>query len=106
MSKARERSWTATQVGAFTSVGDLEAAILAYVAETNADPKPFVWTKTADEILDSVRRFCQRTTDASKRQETSNSEPVNLSIGMGRIPFGLLAGYRARRHGRHGERDA
>ncbi len=50
--------------GAFTSVGDLEAAIHAYIAETNADPKPFVWTKTADEILASVARFCQRTSNS------------------------------------------
>ncbi len=50
--------------GAFASVGDLEAAILAYVAETNADPKPFVWTKTADDILASVARFCQRTSNS------------------------------------------
>ena len=47
--------------GAFTSVQDLERAILAYVAETNADPKPFTWTKTADDVLGSVARFCQRT---------------------------------------------
>jgi len=50
--------------GAFTSVADLEAAILAYIAETNADPKPFVWTKTADDILASVARFCQRTSNS------------------------------------------
>lgn len=50
--------------GAFTSTGDLEAAILAYIAETNAHPKPFVWTKTADEILASVARFCQRTSNS------------------------------------------
>jgi transposase len=48
------------QRGAFTSTGDLEAAIRAYIAETNADPKPFVWTKTADQVLTSVARFCQR----------------------------------------------
>ena len=50
--------------GAFTSVQDLERAILAYVAETNADPKPFVWTKTADDILASVARFCKRTSNS------------------------------------------
>ena len=33
-----------------------------------------VWTKSADDILDSVRRFCQRTADVSKRQKTSNSD--------------------------------
>jgi transposase len=47
--------------GAFTGTQDLEAAILAYIAETNAHPKPFMWTKTADDILASVARFCQRT---------------------------------------------
>ncbi len=50
--------------GAFTSAADLEQAILAYIAETNADPKPFVWTKTADDILASVARFCQRTSNS------------------------------------------
>jgi transposase len=50
--------------GAFTSTADLEAAILAYIAETNADPKPFVWTKAADDILASVARFCLRTSNS------------------------------------------
>ena len=31
---------------------------------TNEQPKPFVWTKTADEILASVARFCRRTSDS------------------------------------------
>src|ERR687889_290870 len=50
--------------GAFTSTGELEEAILGYIAETNANPKPFVWTKTADDILASVARFCQRTSNS------------------------------------------
>ena len=50
--------------GAFTSTVVLEAAINAYIAENNADPKPFVWTKTADDILASVARFCQRTSNS------------------------------------------
>jgi len=50
--------------GAFTGLQDLERAILAYVAETNACPKPFVWTKTADDILGSVARFCKRTSNS------------------------------------------
>ena len=37
--------------GAFHSVVDLQAAIHRYIAEHNADPKPFTWTKTADQIL-------------------------------------------------------
>ena len=50
--------------GAFRSTGELEAAIRRYIAATNAAPKPFVWTKSADEILASVARFCQRTSNS------------------------------------------
>ena len=50
--------------GAFADTDALEAAIEAHMARTNKDPKPFVWTKSADAILDSVARFCQRTSDS------------------------------------------
>jgi len=46
--------------GAHRSTRELEAAIMRYIALTNAAPKPFVWTKTADEILASLARFCRR----------------------------------------------
>jgi transposase len=59
--------------GVFPTIEALEAAIRRHIEATNAAPHPFIWTKSADEILDSVRRFCQRTTDTGKRQETSNS---------------------------------
>jgi len=36
------------------------AAIKHYLALTNGQAKPFVWTKTADEILQTVARFCHR----------------------------------------------
>ena len=45
--------------GAFGSVPDLEAAIHQYVDIHNDDPKPFVWTKTADEIIEKVQRARQ-----------------------------------------------
>ena len=48
----------------FASPDALEAALHAYIAATNAAPKPFVWTKTADEILASVARFRRRTSGA------------------------------------------
>jgi transposase len=48
------------QRGVFTSTADLETSIQAYIDQTNADPKPFIWTKSADAILASVGRFCQR----------------------------------------------
>jgi len=47
--------------GTHRSTRQLEAAIQDYIAVANKDPKPFVWTKTADEILESIRRFCVRT---------------------------------------------
>ena len=47
--------------GAHRSIKQLEAAIAAYLDARNADPKPFRWTKTADDILASIERFCRRT---------------------------------------------
>ena len=49
--------------GVQQSSGELEAAIYRYLDATNEDPKPFVWTKTADQILANVARFCRRTLD-------------------------------------------
>lgn len=46
--------------GVHRSTRELEAAIQRYIEITNERPKPFVWTKTADEILASVTRFCHR----------------------------------------------
>jgi transposase len=46
---------------AHRSTAELEAAITAYIDAHNADPKPFRWTKSADDILASIQRFCQRT---------------------------------------------
>ena len=47
--------------GVFRSVRELEAAIRDYIDVHNEAPKPFVWTRTADEILASIARFAQRT---------------------------------------------
>ena len=46
--------------GAHRSVRQLNADIRAWIETWNDDPKPFVWTKTADQILDSIARYCQR----------------------------------------------
>ena len=50
--------------GTHRSTRQLEAAIYQYLDVYNEDPKPFVWTKTADEILASLARFCKRTCDS------------------------------------------
>ncbi|MDQ6720696.1 MAG: IS630 family transposase [Candidatus Dormibacteraeota bacterium] len=47
--------------GTHRSTRELEDAIRLYLSIHNADPKPFVWVKTADQILASLRRFCERT---------------------------------------------
>ena len=48
--------------GAFRSVKELESAIREYISVHDEDPNPFVWTRTADQILDSIARYAQRTT--------------------------------------------
>jgi transposase len=46
--------------GAHRSVRALNADIRAWIDTWNDDPRPFVWTKTADQILDSIARYCTR----------------------------------------------
>jgi len=47
--------------GVFRSVKELEVAIREYIEVHNEDPKPFVWTRTADQILDSIACYARRT---------------------------------------------
>ena len=44
--------------GIHSSVAALKAAITTFIERHNADPKPFRWTKSADDILASIERFC------------------------------------------------
>jgi transposase len=53
------------QRGAFASTDALQAAIQGYIDRTNAEPKPFIWTKSADDVLASIGRFCQRTSNSN-----------------------------------------
>jgi transposase len=50
--------------GSHRSVPELEKAIREFIAAHNSEPKPFVWTKSADEILASIARYAQRTLSA------------------------------------------
>jgi transposase len=43
------------------SVRELEDSLRLYLAAYNENPRPFVWVKSADEILASIKRFCVRT---------------------------------------------
>jgi len=50
--------------GTHRSTLELERAIRHYLSTYNENPKPFIWTKSADEILASVARFCKRISDS------------------------------------------
>jgi transposase len=50
--------------GAHTSVVQLKAAIESFIEQNNKTPKPFVWTKTADVILEKVARLASRVLQA------------------------------------------
>ena len=50
--------------GSFRSTRELEDTIRRYIDQRNEAPRPFVWGKTADQILATIARFCQRTSDS------------------------------------------
>src|SRR5712691_2352260 len=51
--------------GVFRSVKELESAIREFIEIHNEDPTPFVWTRSADQILASIARYAQRTLSSS-----------------------------------------
>jgi transposase len=63
--------------GVFRSVKDLESAIREFIEVHNEDPTPFVWTRTADQILASIARYAQRTRAAH------SPELIARTIGTG-----------------------
>jgi hypothetical protein len=62
--------------GSHYSVRELESAILEFIDVHNEQPKPFVWTKSADAILNSIGRFASRTMAA---HGTTNMSEINDS---------------------------
>ena len=51
--------------GSFRSTRQLEAEVKQYIETNNESPTPFVWTKSADDILDSIKRYCLQTSDSA-----------------------------------------
>jgi len=49
-----------TRRGVHRSTRSLEADIRSFLDAHNEDPKPFVWTKTADQILENLKRYCAK----------------------------------------------
>jgi transposase len=60
--------------GVHRSTDELETAIKTYIDAVNANPRPFVWTKSADDILASVKRFCLATLKTAEIQIAQTSE--------------------------------
>jgi transposase len=64
------------QRGVHRSTRELENAIREFLEVSNEDPRPFVWTKSADEILESVAAFCKRTSNSGhSRAERQSHRP-------------------------------
>jgi transposase len=59
--------------GTFRSVPQLKAAIQEFIEAHQTNPKPFVWTKSADAILASIARFAQRTSAAGAAHHMSRT---------------------------------
>ncbi|SNY67426.1 DDE superfamily endonuclease [Paractinoplanes atraurantiacus] len=52
------------QRGTHRNVRDLNKDIRTWIQTWNDDPRPYVWTKTADQILESIKRYCTRINDS------------------------------------------
>jgi hypothetical protein len=48
---------------------ELERGIRDFLQHNNEHPKPFIWTKSADQILASIKRFCQYTLQARGKEQ-------------------------------------
>ena len=74
--------------GVRRSAADLERDIRTFVEATNADRKPFLWVKPADNILASVRRFCPRTLGADAPNESLPRTSASGHLGSASKPTG------------------
>ena len=84
--------------GVFRSVVDLQAAINRFVAETNAEPKPFVWTADPNKIIAAVKRGHQvldsiyggrSRSEADVRTDTCVYRKLKSERSDGEAPRGL-----------------
>jgi transposase len=50
--------------GSFRSTKELEEAIHRYLETYNQNPRPFIWTKTADQIFESLKHYCELINDS------------------------------------------
>jgi transposase len=69
--------------GVHHSTRELQDAIRHYLELNNRHPNPFIWTKTAHQILESVARFCKRTS-GSGHSARSHCNGSDLDAGAAR----------------------
>ena len=67
--------------GVHRSTAELQTAIRAYLDAVNADPKPFRWTKSADDILAAIKRFCLKPS-TSPQPKPKSHKPQNQDTLM------------------------
>jgi len=75
--------------GVYRSVAALRADITAFVDQHNADPTPFRWTKSADDILASIERFCRYNDPADP-----NLSPPTSGSGLDLAPVSRAGPFR------------
>ena len=71
-----------THRGVHKSVQALEADVRAWIEDWNSNPKPFVWKKTAEEILDSLGRYLQRISGAALDDQAVSDDRRLASVAM------------------------
>ena len=86
--------------GVHRSVAALQDAITSFIDRHNADPKPFRWTRSADDILASIERFCVRNTPAREPDLTDRTSGSTRDA----LPS-YTRGLPARLSGRHRDRQ-
>lgn len=67
--------------GTHRSTAALEQAIKGWLDGWNENPRPFIWVKTADQILEAVAAFCHRTSDSGHQLSGDSVEPLRCGRG-------------------------
>jgi len=80
--------------GAHRSVRDLVASIRTWITNWNDDPRPFIWHKTADQILDSLASYCQRINDSAWIHRGVGGPLEAVAVGSARaiVATGVVVG--------------
>jgi transposase len=84
--------------GAHRSVRDLNTDIRAWIETWNQEPRPYIWTKTAEQILDSIARYCERINDSRHEPAAgSGCDPGPATHPTVSSPVSPMTGTRAAR---------